>query len=60
MTLMIAPGHALDLKEHGKRSAKCTHCGKRGRAKCQVGVCLNFCCMTKKMNSTTQEGKVTK
>ena len=51
MSLMVAPGHALDLKEHGSRNTRCTHCGKRGRAKCLRGVCLNFCCMTKKLNS---------
>jgi hypothetical protein len=38
-----------DLNEYHTRGRKCTHCGKRGRAKCKAGVCLNFCCMTKKL-----------
>ncbi len=48
MVLMIATGHEHDMKEHGSRKTRCRECGKRGRMKCYAGVCLNFCCMTKK------------
>lgn len=49
MTMMIDRSGHPNLKEFHTRGVKCTHCGKRGRAKCKSGVCLNFCCMTKKM-----------